>query len=274
MPVAAKNEEPAWLLIARKDLAAGVKETPGKKGTPRIIEMYDNAGLSHDNDDIQSWCGCATGTWLKEAGLPVPKNFYGAKQFEAYGQKIDPAKWQPGDIGVFYRTPLRERDWKRHVGLIVGETATHYELLGGNQSTGKGKPDGVTITKIAKKDLSALRRPVAATEKDLRKAGSREIAQADAMVKTAVGAQGISLAATAVKEAALAPTDIDLKAVTEQMGLYQKFAEGADALAKLVAANPWLVASLVAGLAIWLLARQLKAARVARLAADGVVGAG
>lgn len=270
------DDEPLWLEKARLDLEAGVKETPGRGGTPRILEMYNHAGLEHSGDDTASWCGCAVGTWLKEAGFPVPKNFYGAKQFETYGRKVDPDEWQVGDIGVFYRTALRERDWKRHVGLIVGETATHYKLLGGNQRVKGSKLDGVTITTIPKKDCSAIRRPVAATVKDLRDAGSTEIKTSDDLVKVGVGTVATGVGGAIAKEATETTTqkvieEIPVKEVIEYSDWTQQIMEGVYGVAKLVGKHPWLAVAILGGLGLFVLARRMRKGRVKRHAAGAEI---
>ena len=267
-------DEPAWLEIARRDMAAGVKEIPGKRAHKRILEMYDTAGLAHDNDESQAWCGCACGTWLKEAGYQVPKNFYGAKQFETYGMKVPKDQWQPGEIGVCYRSKLRERTWMRHVGLIVGRTkAGAWKVLGGNQG------DAVSIVTIADNDMSALRRPVAATVKDLRDAGSTEIKLSDDLVKAGGGAVVTGVGGAAAKEALQTPAEVPIKEAIEYSGLMQQIMEGAQGVWKMVVANPWLVMAVVGGGIALVLARRVRKARVARAAAGAeissqVAGAG
>lgn len=264
----AGSNEPLWLLAARKDLDAGVKETPGSGGTKRIIEMYDHAGLAHSGDDDQSWCGCAVGTWLIDAGYPTPPNFYGAKQFERYGVPVTPSAWRPGDIAVFYRTKLREKDWRRHVGLVLGETKTHYEILGGNQRVKGSKMDGVTITTIAKKDLSALRRPVAPTPKALAAAGSVEMQTASDMKKVGLATIGTGAGGAAVSEAIKIPAavipDIEPTQVTEQIGVWQSLVESAGSMGKLLGAYPWMAATVVMAIAIYILAKRIERRRIER----------
>lgn len=278
----AHTDEPAWLTIARADLAAGVKEVPGKRGHPRIIEAYDAAGLAHDNDDVQSWCGCMMGLWLIDAGYPTPKNFYGAKQFETYGKRVEFDDWQVGDVGVFYRTPQRERDWKRHVGIIVGETKTHFKLLGGNQRVKGENVDGVTITTIAKKDCAAVRRPVKPTVKDLLAAGSDEMRIAGNIKKTGLAIGGVAGGGAAANEAAKAPDPTpavsalpDLKETAEQLSLTQMVMEGAGAVANLFVAHPWLAGGLLATGGLWWLSRKVQAGALKRaLLGEQITGAG
>ncbi len=268
------SSDAPWLDIAKQDLAAGVKRLPGKAAHPRIIEYFDNVGLAHTGDDDQSYCGAGMGTWLKESGFPVPKGAYGAKTFETYGKRLD--EFVPGCICVFYRTALRERDWKRHVTIGLRETKTHIECLGANQAGG-----AVTISKYPKKDLvpGAMRWPVAATVKDLRDAGSTEIKLSDDLVKAGGGAVVTGVGGAAAKEALQTPAEVPIKEAIEYSGLMQQIMEGAQGVWKMVIANPWLVMAVVGGGIALVLARRVRKARVARAAAGAeissqVTGAG
>lgn len=262
--------EPKWLQIARADMDAGVKEIAGKRGHPRIIEYYDTAGLAHDGDDVEAWCGCMAGTCLKEAGYPVPPDFYGAKQFETYGVKVDKASWQVGDIGVFYRSKLREKTWMRHVGFIVGRTKTSWKVLGGNQG------DAVSIVTISDKDMSALRRPVAATVKDLRVAGSTEIKAADNINIVTTATAGLSVAGAIAKISTDAPSVPDVAALKEAVDYTQtseKLLEASHGIAKLVAAAPWLAGATVVCIVGYLIARRIKQNRLNRHKQGAVISA-
>lgn len=254
--------EPKWLERAKADLAAGVKELPGKKGHPRIIEMYDNAGLAHGNDDAESWCGCAVGTWLKEAGYPTPLNFYGAKQFETYGT---PTAFKPGAIAIFYRTELRERDWRRHVTIAVEETPTHYVCLGGNQG------NAVKLSKYPKRDLSAMRWPVAAQARELREAGSRDIKESDSLLRLgglgvltaagggATGAGGGGAAAPVVSN----PTVEGLQELGLMANLWKAAMEGAYGLIGVFQKNIW-VSGVLSGLIMVYVGYRIRQTRLAR----------
>ena len=248
-----------WVELARKDMAAGVKEVPGSAGHPRILEMYDNAGLAHGTDDDQSWCGCALGTWLKEADYPVPANFYGAKQFETYGRKLD--TFQPGAICVFYRTKLRERDWRRHVTIGIEETATHIKCLGGNQG------DAVSIRSFPKRDLAAIRWPVKATVRDLRQAGSSEIKSSDTLVKwgaaTVLTAAGGKAGEVAMPPTPPNPTVESLQELSTLSGLMKAIMEGSHALLAVFTRNVW-ISTIIVGCIMLFVAARLRKVRVER----------
>lgn len=251
--------EPKWLELARADLAAGVKEIPGRRGHPRIIEMYDNAGLAHNNDDTESWCGCAVGTWLKESGLPTPANFYGAKQFETYGV---PSAFKPGAIAVFYRTALRERDWRRHVTIAVEETPTHYVCLGGNQG------DAVKFSKFPKRDLSAMRWPVAATAPALREAGSTDVAASDQLIRwggASILAAAGTQAAPTVQAPAVPPTPTveSLQELGLMSNLMKAVMEGAYAAIAVYQKNVW-ISTVILGLVMGYVGWRIRQTRIER----------
>jgi uncharacterized protein (TIGR02594 family) len=90
------------------------------------------------------WCGDFVETCIALA-LPreiLPANPYAAINWMPFGIECAP---QPGAILIFWRgTP---NGWQGHIGFYVSEDATHYHVLGGNQS------NAVTITRIAKDRL-------------------------------------------------------------------------------------------------------------------------
>jgi len=97
------------------------------------------------------WCGDAVETAIKTA-LPA-EPFVGALSTNAYYAR----NWQTfgraakgyGSVAVFERGPT-----SGHVGFLVGEDATAYHVLGGNQG------DSVNVTRIAKDRLLAARWPI------------------------------------------------------------------------------------------------------------------
>jgi len=115
--------DPLWLTIARRDL--GIEETPGKETTPAIRRWLIELGAWW-RDDATPWCGVALAYWMKEAGAPIPKQYYRARAWLDWGTALN----QPalGCVVVF------ERRGGGHVGLVVGRNELDYLLvLGGNQ---------------------------------------------------------------------------------------------------------------------------------------------
>jgi uncharacterized protein (TIGR02594 family) len=137
--------EPTWLAAARAQL--GVRETPGPKSTPKILEMAKKVGRALGiayADDSVPWCGVLAAYAVASAGLTPPPIAVRAKAWATWGEPVKPML---GAVLVF------ERQGGGHVGFYVGEDATAYHVLGGNQS------DAVTIARIAKDRCVAVRWP-------------------------------------------------------------------------------------------------------------------
>lgn len=115
--------EPNWLTIARKYI--GVAEIPGKATAP-VIARWLRELRSWWSDDETPWCGTFVGAALREAGLPIAKHWYRARDWLNWGVPIQaPAL---GCVVVY------ERAGGGHVGFVVGETPSgRLMTLGGNQ---------------------------------------------------------------------------------------------------------------------------------------------
>lgn len=137
--------EPAWLTLARAQI--GVREIVGPKHSPVIMGWIRELGAKvlgvQVNDDETPWCGTFMAWLMKRSGLTPPPIAGRAAQWGRVG------KWgrellgpRLGCILVFTRAG------GGHVGLYLGEDATHFHVLGGNQS------NSVSITRIAKDRLA------------------------------------------------------------------------------------------------------------------------
>lgn len=137
-----------WLAEARRLL--GTREGAGAANNPAVLAWANALDLNYPGDDIP-WCGlflahCFATTLPGEA---LPENLLGARNWLKFGMTIKP---QLGAVMVFWRG---SRDgWSGHCALYLGEDATSYQILGGNQS------DAVTVTRIAKDRLLGARWPV------------------------------------------------------------------------------------------------------------------
>lgn len=137
--------EPAWLTLARAQV--GTREIVGKKHSAKIMGWIQEVGAKvlgiKVNDDETPWCGTFMAWLMKRAGLSSPAIAVRASQWARAGswgrELIGP---RLGCILVFTRAG------GGHVGLYIGEDATHYHVLGGNQS------NSVSITRIAKNRLA------------------------------------------------------------------------------------------------------------------------
>ena len=126
----------------------GTKEIPGPKHNQTILGWCKKLGARvlgiTVNDDETPWCGTFAAWCVVSAGLTPPKIAVRAKAWAAFGKACSPVE---GAVLVF------GREGGGHVGFYVGEDATAYHVLGGNQS------NTVNITRIAKSRLIASRWP-------------------------------------------------------------------------------------------------------------------
>ena len=141
--------EPTWLATARQSL--GLREAPGPANNPTIMGWAKRLGMgvlgAIYNADSVPWCGLFVARCIADAGLVPPKIALRAKSWADWGSLLRPERLAPGAILVF------EREGGGHVGFYHGEDATHYHVLGGNQS------DSVSIMRLEKKRCIATRWP-------------------------------------------------------------------------------------------------------------------
>ena len=126
----------------------GTVEVPGAANSPIIMGWADEVGGAVDraySADSIPWCGLFAAVVAKRAGKALPASPLWALSWATFGTPSPQASL--GDVLVF------KRNGGGHVGFYVGEDATAYHVLGGNQS------DRVCITRIAKARLHAARRP-------------------------------------------------------------------------------------------------------------------
>jgi len=115
---------PDYLAHARKDI--GLREIKGPSHAARIIQAWKVIGHSWLKTDEDAWCAGILGSWLKECGLPIPKNAFRAHEWGVYGYPVDAML---GAIAVM------TRKGGGHVGLVTGITqdGKAVRVLGGNQ---------------------------------------------------------------------------------------------------------------------------------------------
>lgn len=143
----ARESGPKMIVEALK--LFGTMEKPGSANNPIIVAWAKEVGGEvadvYKADSIP-WCGLFMAVVAKRAGKELPRHPLWALSWSAFGAKTGaPAL---GDVLVF------SRNGGGHVGLYVGEDASAFHVLGGNQS------DRVCITRIAKARLYAARRPL------------------------------------------------------------------------------------------------------------------
>lgn len=152
-PATTADGEPKWLAAARVQM--GQKEIPGAKHNSRIVEWFKAAKAPWFKDDETPWCGAFAAGCMLAAGQTIPDKGEAvrAKAWATWGKDTPP---RVGAVAVF------GRDGGGHVGFVVGESATHLYVLGGNQS------NAVNIMPIAKSRLIAFRWPAALPLSDVR----------------------------------------------------------------------------------------------------------
>lgn len=146
LPSMPEATSPPWLTSIKS--VFGLHEVRDKA---RLKLWLRSDGKTLGDPGALPWCGDAVETAIKTALPNEPftgallLNPYFARNWQSFGQ----AAKGYGSIGVFERGPT-----SGHVGFLVGEDATAYHVLGGNQG------DSVNVTRIDKGRLLAARWPM------------------------------------------------------------------------------------------------------------------
>lgn len=122
----------------------GVTEKAGAENNQTILDWANELSIHDYNADSIPWCGLFIATVAKRAGKNWPNQPLWARNWLGWGTKSP--KPELGDVLVF------SRESSGHVGLYIGEDATCYHVLAGNQS------DAVNIKRIDKNRLLGARR--------------------------------------------------------------------------------------------------------------------
>ncbi|MBC7280049.1 peptidoglycan-binding protein [Hoeflea sp.] len=148
-----------WAALDKALTKAGAPAGTSRPAPPWVDEMVRRKGL-HENRDHSEltawlrsagsavnpartpWCGDAVETAILRAlsDEPVPGNPMASINWLKFGRELKTPSF--GAVLVFWRGS--KSGWQGHVGFYVGEDASHYHVLGGNQS------DAITITKLKK----------------------------------------------------------------------------------------------------------------------------
>lgn len=141
--------EPKWLRMARAKL--GTREAAGSANSATILGWAKRLGtkvlgLVYNADSVP-WCGVFVAYCLQEDGIDAVAIAVRATSWATWGVALRSERLAPGAVLVF------ERPGGGHVGFYVGEDATAYHVLGGNQG------DAVTVARVAKDRCIARRWP-------------------------------------------------------------------------------------------------------------------
>ena len=131
-----------WLEQGRSWI--GLKEIPGPQNNPTIIKWLVKLKAWWQEDETP-WCGTFVAHCFDVCNIAPASHWYRAKDWLNWGIVVAP---RVGTVAVF------NRGGGGHVGFIVGESATHYAVLGGNQN------NAVNIMNIEKNRLLGCRWPV------------------------------------------------------------------------------------------------------------------
>ena len=129
----------------------GTSEIKGRADNPTIIEWAKEVGVanSYAGDDVP-WCALFMAVVAKRAGKEPPHDPLWALNWRNFGKSVPTPML--GDVLVFTRSG------GGHVTLCVGEDATAFHCLGGNQG------DRVCIVRKLKSGQHWARRPIYTTQ--------------------------------------------------------------------------------------------------------------
>lgn len=147
------NQEGGPKMIVEALKLFGILEVSGQGNNASILQWAKEVGGKvadvYKADQIP-WCGLFMAVIAKRSGKTIPKDPLWALNWGTFGTATSTAML--GDTLVFVRRTA-EGNKAGHVAVYVGEDATAYHVIGGNQS------DSVCFTRMAKNRLYAIRRP-------------------------------------------------------------------------------------------------------------------
>lgn len=140
----AHSSDVPWVNMARSQI--GLREIPGPKHNPKILEYWQAAKAAWFKDDETPWCGGFMAWVMVKCAIVPPAEAPRAISWATWGKECAP---QLGAVGV------KKRTGGNHVFLIVGITSDrkYYKALGGNQG------NMVSIIDIKVEEVTAIRWP-------------------------------------------------------------------------------------------------------------------
>lgn len=121
---------PPWFLWALMEV--GVRETPGRGSTQRVLDYRKMGGITLTGDDSDiAWCKVFCNAAIRSAGLPIGTSAL-ARSLESDQNFVRLNGPALGAIVTFWRGS--PRSGLGHTGFYRAETPTHIYVLGGNES--------------------------------------------------------------------------------------------------------------------------------------------
>jgi uncharacterized protein (TIGR02594 family) len=138
-------QQPAWLARAWAEL--GQREVQGAADNARIRGFFRDVGQPASLHDEVAWCAAFVGACLERSGIASTRSLM-ARSYARWGSALEEGRF--GAVAVLSRG---SDPTAGHVGFLIGETAGHLMLLGGNQG------DAVSVAAFPKTRLLGLRWP-------------------------------------------------------------------------------------------------------------------
>ena len=228
-------------------------------GAALVLETFYGAGwtlddLECDDEDEQAAAWDALDDAKANTPLPVRDRRLLARGYADIGidARRDP---KPGDIIII----PRGRAWEGHAMQIdeVQSSLRRYKCVGSNQA------DTTSYAYVSfDADIVAIRRPVPATIKALRAAGSGAIARGEA-IKTlgdglAVGVPVVTAAGKLIETATEVPSYIPdppaaidtMKTAAENLGILNTLMDAAASTGAFLVERPWIVVLVATGIVL------------------------
>lgn len=139
---------PGYFLHALAEMH--VAEVKGAENNPRIVAYWNEAKTTLKvTDDETSWCAAFVGAMLFRDGVEGTR-MANAKSYAIWGDE-----WTGSGLGaiVVLNRAGDAPKWQGHVGLACGMSATHVNVLGGNQG------DKVSIASFPRSRIVTIRQP-------------------------------------------------------------------------------------------------------------------
>jgi uncharacterized protein (TIGR02594 family) len=144
-----EREAPASTKIPWMAEAGRVRGLHETRDVAALRKWFDRSVSWIDPREIP-WCGAFVATCFRQwrSDIVLPDNPLGARNWGSFGSACSPVF---GSVLTFWRGS--KSGWQGHVGFYHGEDATHFHVLGGNQS------DAVTVSRVSKSRFLNARWP-------------------------------------------------------------------------------------------------------------------